>query len=48
MEELGIRVAGLRVGQCSKENSGDLRRVTRFNWMHEGNRSVLICEIISP
>ena len=47
-EELGIRVAGLRVGQCSKENSGDLRRVTRFNWMHEGNRSVLICETISP
>ena len=26
-EELGIRVAGLRVGQRSKENSGDLRRV---------------------
>ena len=27
-EELGIRVVGLRVGQHSKENSGDLRRVT--------------------
>ena len=27
-EELRIRVAGLRVGQHSKENSGDLRRVT--------------------
>ena len=26
--EVGIRVAGLRVGQCSKENSGDSRRVT--------------------
>lgn len=26
--ELGIRVAGLRVGLCSKENSGDSRRVT--------------------
>ena len=27
-EDLGIRVAGLRVGQRSKENSGDSRRVT--------------------
>ena len=27
-EELGISMARLRVGQCSKENSGDLRRVT--------------------
>ena len=27
-EERGIRVAGLRVGQRSKENSGDSRRVT--------------------
>ena len=27
-KELGIRVAGLRVGQRSKENLGDLRRVT--------------------
>ena len=27
-EELGIRVAGLRVGQRSEENSGDSRRVT--------------------
>ena len=27
-EERGIRVAGLRVGQRSKENSGDWRRVT--------------------
>ena len=27
-EELGISVARLRVGQHSKENSGDLRRVT--------------------
>ena len=26
-EELGISVAGLRVGQRSKENSGDSRRV---------------------
>ena len=35
-EELGIRVAGLRVGQHSKENSGYLRRVTR-----EGDRMVI-------
>ena len=28
LEELGIRVVGLRVGQYSKENSGDSRRVT--------------------
>ena len=27
-EKLGIKVVGLRVGQYSKENSGDLRRVT--------------------
>ena len=27
-EEVGIRVAGLTVGQCSKENWGDSRRVT--------------------
>ena len=37
-EELGIRVAGLRVGQHSKENSGDLRRVTWISWMCEGER----------
>ena len=27
-EELGIKVVGLKVGHCSKENSGDSRRVT--------------------
>ena len=35
-EELGIRVAGLRIGHHSKENSGYLRRVT-----HEGDRMVI-------
>ena len=32
------KVAVLRVGQCSKENWGDSRRVTRISWMHEGDR----------
>ena len=31
-------MAGLRVGQCSKENWGDSRRVTRISWMREGDR----------
>ena len=37
-EEVRIRMAGLRVGQCSKENWGDSRRVTRISWMREGDR----------
>ena len=34
-------VAGLRVGQHSKENLGDSRRVTGIGWMCEGVRRVM-------
>ena len=40
-EKSGRRVAGLRTGQHSKENSRDSRRVTWISWMHEGDRRVL-------
>ena len=40
-EELGITVAGLKIGQHSKENLGDLRRVTGIGWMCEGVRRVM-------
>ena len=45
-EELGIRMAGLRVGQSLKENSGDSRRVSWISWMREGDRGSRICEKI--
>ena len=34
-------MAGLRVGQCSEENLGDLKRVPGIGWMCEGVRRVM-------
>ena len=44
-EKLGMRVAELRVGQSSKENSGDSWRVTWISWIQEGDkRALALCE----